>query len=285
MVEHIPERGAVILGAAVLGRGDLQRILDGRQRAAEFVGRVSHELMLAFHVAGHLVEQPVDCQRQPVEFVGSPLRFQAIPQPRRFERLRRAQNFAQRLRGPQGEPVAGQRCQQRQPQPDRQEETGHPIDFRIERQCRHPDPDIHRSIVGIGDPASGKAVAANLPDLFHDRLVDRFIEHLLRAVVAAPHRRAGAIEQLHKPTPLLMALRFAAQFADEHREIGVEFVERQRNLPHLSAQGVVELVEQGRPHAHADRRQNCQCGQQHHGGIEERQSHPQRGPGDRFKQS
>ena len=249
------------------------------------MGRVSHELMLAFHVAGHLVEQPVDCQRQPVEFVGSPLRFQAIPQPRRFERLRRAQNFAQRLRGPQGEPVAGQRCQQRQPQPDRQEETGHTIHFRIEQQRRHPDPDIHRSIVGSGDPAPGPAVVTQLLHFFHDRLIDRFIEHLLWAVVAAPHRRAGTIEQLHKPAPLLMALRLAAEFADEHREIGVEFVERQRNLPHLSAQGIVNLVEQGRPQPHPHRRKRRQRGQQHDRRIEERQSHPQRGPGDRFKQS
>ena len=111
LLQHVGQRLPVGIDRAILRDGHLQRASHGRQRAAEFVGGVGHELLLPLDVPRHFVKETVDRQRQAVELVLRAMYLQPVAEPRRLKMLGCPEDLGQRLGGAHRQPVAHQRRQ------------------------------------------------------------------------------------------------------------------------------------------------------------------------------
>lgn len=113
LLEHLFQRFAILLRPAVVRDRDFHEAAHGGQRAAQLVGRVGHEPLLAIDVIGHLVEETVDRPREPVQLVAAPLHRQPFAELAGPEILGYLQDGGHRPGRPPGEPPARQRREQR----------------------------------------------------------------------------------------------------------------------------------------------------------------------------
>ena len=284
-LKHDVQRNAVVLGTAFLRGSHLQRVLDGRQRASQFVGRVGHKLLLAFDVASHLVEEAVDRQRHSIQLIVCAPHVQPIAQTRGLEALGRPQDSGDGAGGTQRQPVARQGREERDRKPHRNEDASQGIHVLIQKHRRHPNPYVKRLVCGIGESPSGKAVGAHLHKIFNFLMCHGPIGHFARAAIALPDRGAVAVEQLRKPAPLFVPHRLAAQFGNDGIGVGRKFLQGNRDLSNLAAEHRIGLAIERRSARHSDRGERNERGHQHHGGVQQREPHPQGSPRNSSNQS
>ena len=241
--------------------------------------RVGDEALLPVYVGGDLVEQPVDRDGEPVELVAGAAHRQAVAQSGRSQPLGGGEDGGHRPGGPAGQPVARQRCEQREGDAHRDQHPHQRLDMLFQRFGRHSDPDVEGPPVGRVDRQPGVAVGTHLDDILPPiRPGRREGGDRIGAEFALPDRLAILGEQMREPGPLGVGLRPPLQFGDDGVDVGVEVGDRHRDLADRAQQDGVGFAVQGRPHPEPHRQQRRGGGEQDDARVPERQPAPQARP-------
>lgn len=186
-LEDVVDRPAVVVGGAIFGGGHLQGALHGRERAAEFMGGVRHELTLAVDVPGDLVEEAVDRGRQAVEFVARAMHRQAIAESRGPQMVGGLEDVGHGPSRPPGEPPAHDWREQDQGASHERQQPHERREAVVEPRRVGADPDVIFWLAGLGDPQAHVAIGADFGDVFLLPEVEGLqFRHFVRAEIALP---------------------------------------------------------------------------------------------------